>query len=284
MPVAPVIALSHGGGPMPILGDPGHKDIVYSLKNRVPKILKLGTPEQPRAIVLVTAHWTTGEPTISSEASHELLYDYYNFPPEAYKLKYPAPGEPELAQTVSAAFEEQGLKPVLDGKRGWDHGVFIPMLLVNPAADVPIVQVSVLESEDPEKHLRMGAALSKLRGQNIAIIGSGFASLHNFRAFREVRAGGPDQIQLWRDKVDEWNAALTGAVGAEVKEERWSKVRAWRELPHAYDMHPRGGGEHFMPLVVCAGAALDGEKVEKYRDEYAGTNILTYYWGAETVA
>lgn len=154
---------------MPILGDPEHKAITSSLKNRVPKLLGLGTPTQPRAIVLITAHWQTDEPTISSAASHELLYDYYNFPPEAYQLKYSAPGQPDVAREVKAALEEQGLTASLDPKRGWDHGVFIPMMLVAPKAEVPIVQMSVLESEDPETHLRMGAALARLRESNIAI-------------------------------------------------------------------------------------------------------------------
>ncbi|KAL7791855.1 Extradiol ring-cleavage dioxygenase, class III enzyme, subunit B [Trichoderma ceciliae] len=284
MTVAPVIALSHGGGPLPILGDPSHKDLIYSLKNRVPKILKLGTPQQPRAIVLVTAHWSTDKPTISSEASHELYYDYYNFPSEAYSLKYPAPGHPEIAREVKLVLEEQGLEPVLDGKRGWDHGVFIPMLLANPEANVPIVQVSVLESEDPDEHLRMGAALSKLRRNNIAVIGSGFASVHNFQVYHELRSGSPAKVKQWTDKVSQWNGALTEAVGAESKEERWRRVAGWRELPHANEMHPPRRGEHFMPLIVCAGAALEGEKASVYEDKYMGSGINTYYWGAETVA
>jgi aromatic ring-opening dioxygenase catalytic subunit (LigB family) len=185
---------------------------------------------------------------------------------------------------VKAALEEQGLKPVLDAERGWDHGVFIPMLLVNPAANVPIVQVSVLESEDPEEHLRMGAALSKLRQDNIAIVGSGFASLHNFQAYHELRSGSPAKIKSWTDRVDQWNRALTEAVGAESREERWRRLKGWRELPHADDMHPPRRGEHFLPLVVCAGAALEGERAGVYEDEFMGAGIKTYYWGAETVA
>ncbi|KFG82793.1 hypothetical protein MANI_110786, partial [Metarhizium anisopliae] len=190
MPVAPVIALSHGGGPLPILGDKNHESIVYSLKNRVPKILGLGTPSAPRAIVLVTAHWSTAVPTVSSAARHDLYYDYSGFPSESYALKYPAPGDPPIAREIKSLLDAHGLRARLDPSRGWDHGVFIPMLLVNPAADVPIVQVSVLESEDPEHHLRIGAALARLRARNIAIIGSGFASLHNFAAMRGLRFGG----------------------------------------------------------------------------------------------
>jgi aromatic ring-opening dioxygenase catalytic subunit (LigB family) len=99
--VAPVISLSHGGGPMPLLGDPSHAAITKSLKTKVPRILKLGTPEAPKAIVLVTAHWSTSKVTVSSGSKHELLYDYYGFPPESYEIKHDAPGSPEVAEEVA---------------------------------------------------------------------------------------------------------------------------------------------------------------------------------------
>ncbi|PNY27009.1 4,5-DOPA dioxygenase extradiol [Tolypocladium capitatum] len=283
MPVAPVVALSHGGGPLPLLGDPNHKTIIYSLKNRVPRILGLGTPSQPRAIVLVTAHWTTELPTISSGKSHDLLYDYYNFPEESYSLKYPAPGEPDIATAIRAAFEEAGLQPRLDEKRGWDHGVFVPLTLVNPKADIPVVQLSVLRSEDPATHLRMGAALARLRADNIAIVGSGFASFHNFSTMRSVRNLPPAQFAVFKADSDEWNSALTTAVSAESMDSRWDGLKAWRRMPHADRMHPPGGGEHFMPLVVCAGAAGEGEGAKFYKDQYSGLDIFTYYWGGEQV-
>lgn len=115
---APVISISHGGGPMPLLGDPSQAKITHSLKTRVPEILKLGTPEQPKAIVLVTAHWSTDKPTISSGEKHELYYDYYGFPDEAYSLKYDAPGSPEVAELVKRSLEEAGLQGRMDGSRG----------------------------------------------------------------------------------------------------------------------------------------------------------------------
>jgi len=116
--LAPVISISHGGGPMPILGDPSQAAITHSLKTRVPQILKLGTPEEPRAIVLVTAHWSTEKVAISSGKRHELYYDYSGFPDEAYSLKYDAPGSPEVAEMVRRALEESGLGSKKDGTRG----------------------------------------------------------------------------------------------------------------------------------------------------------------------
>jgi aromatic ring-opening dioxygenase catalytic subunit (LigB family) len=105
-------------GPLPVLDDPNHKDIVRSFKTRVPKILKLGTPDAPRAIVLVTAHWSTADPNISAGSAPKLYYDYGGFPGKAYELKYPAAGSPGVAQQVKKAMESEGLKPVLDEKRG----------------------------------------------------------------------------------------------------------------------------------------------------------------------
>ena len=113
-----VISLSHGGGPMPVLGDPGHKEIIRSLKTRVPEILRLNTPERPRAIVVVTAHWLERNPTISNGKRHKLYYDYGGFTPETYRLKYDAPGSPEVAREVGEALKSVGLTPGHDDERG----------------------------------------------------------------------------------------------------------------------------------------------------------------------
>lgn len=289
MALAPVIALSHGGGPLPLLNDPDHADIIKSLKTRIPKLLDLKGPRRPRAIVLVTAHWSTAEPTISSGARHELLYDYYGFPPQTYELDYPAPGDPQVAAEVAEALRAEGFSGnhsvTLDADRGWDHGVFVPLMLALPDADVPIVQMSVLESEDPERHLRMGRALQSLRAKNVAVIGSGFASFHNLRLLMGFRqgAGVTAEGRAVLTASQGWNAALNEAVGADQGERRWEGLKGWRKLPSADLMHPPRGGEHFMPLIVCTGAATDDEKTRKYKDSFIGFDIFTYYWGADEV-
>jgi aromatic ring-opening dioxygenase catalytic subunit (LigB family) len=122
--LAPVISLSHGGGPMPLLGDSSHAAITKSLKTKVPKILKLGTPEAPKAVVLVTAHWSTSKVTVSSGSKHELLYDYYGFPPESYEIKHDAPGSPEVADQIAEALREAGIECERDGKRGLSLSLF----------------------------------------------------------------------------------------------------------------------------------------------------------------
>jgi aromatic ring-opening dioxygenase catalytic subunit (LigB family) len=116
--LAPVLSISHGGGPMPVLGDPSHAAITKSLQTKVPTILKLGTSEAPKAIVLVTAHWSTNKVHVSSGARHKLLYDYYGFPDEAYKIKHDAPGSPEVANEVSRVLKEAGIDCIKDSERG----------------------------------------------------------------------------------------------------------------------------------------------------------------------
>ena len=115
---AAVIALAHGGGPLPLLGDPRHASIADSLRSKVPKILRLGTEDAPRAIVVVTAHWSETSPTISSGKRHPLEYDYSGFPAESYRIQYNAPGSPEIASEIAKAFENFGLRANLDNERG----------------------------------------------------------------------------------------------------------------------------------------------------------------------
>ncbi|KAF2086345.1 Extradiol aromatic ring-opening dioxygenase [Saccharata proteae CBS 121410] len=274
MPRAPVISISHGGGPMPLLGDPGHDQIVKSLKEKVPRSLRLGTPDAPRAIVLVTAHWSERNPTISNGERHGLLYDYYGFPPETYQLKYDAPGSPEVAKQVGDALKNEGLKPEFDDERaGWDHGVFVPMLLINPAHDIPIVQLSVMSSENPSDHFRMGRALSTLRDSNIAIIGSGFASFHNLR----LMFSGITSDPFFKARNSAWSEAVSDAVLEADLQVREKKLEEWRKFPGAYEMHPRGGAEHFLPLVVCAGAGGEG-KAEFYTDDFVSLPMYSFIW------
>ncbi|KAG4422191.1 hypothetical protein IFR04_004697 [Cadophora malorum] len=270
---ASVIAVCHGGGPMPVLNDPGYAELIKSMSTRVPKILKLGTPQAPRAIVLVTAHWSENQPTISSASSHSLYYDYGGFPAEAYKLKYPAPGSPEVAEEVFNVLKGAGFQPKMDEKRGWDHGVFIPMLLINPKADVPIVQLSVLRSASPKQHFEMGKALAQLRDSGVAIVGSGMPTMHNLRAM----FSGQSSEGSYRRKNQEWSDRLTKTVGIKDLDERGKTLEGYRDWVGSKEAHPVGGEEHFLPLVVCAGA---GGEVEAgaFGDELMGSKQFTYFW------
>jgi aromatic ring-opening dioxygenase catalytic subunit (LigB family) len=270
---APVLSISHGGGPLPIMNHPSHTHLVDSLKTKARKVLRLGTPEAPRAIVVITAHWEEKMPTISGAAKHSLYYDYYGFPPETYDLKYEAPGSPEIANEVYNAFEKAGLKPIINNDRGWDHGVFIPFMLINPSADIPIIQVSVLpaHAESPSSLYAMGRALAQLRDSNIAIVGSGLATIHNMRILQM----GPSVKT--KEQIGAFSKALSDAVSIKDVDEREKALENWRGFPGADLAHLPRRAEHLFPLLVCAGAGGEGE-AKMWSDEALGNDLVSYYW------
>ncbi|KAI6712689.1 hypothetical protein JHW43_004820 [Diplocarpon mali] len=273
---APVISVCHGGGPLPALGDPDHREVIRSLGERVPQVLRLGTAQAPRAIVLVTAHWQERNPTISNGASHPLYYDYGGMDRKAYELKYPAPGSPAVADEVRAALQAAGFQPQMNARRGWDHGVFIPMLVINPKADVPIVQLSILSSGSPAQHFAMGRALAGLRDTNVAIVASGMSGLHNMRAM----FGGQWHDGGFRRRNQEWLERLDKTVKTEDPTERGRLLESWRDWTGAKDAHPVGGEDHFLPLIVAAGAGGAG-KAASYVDQLTGmlaSKQPSFYW------
>ena len=157
--------------------------------------------------------------------------------------------------------------------QGWDHGVFVPMLLINPAADIPIVQLSVLSSESPEKHFAMGRALASLRESGVAIIGSGMPSFHNLRSMFSNAMSGKE----FRRKNIQFSETIMSALETENSEERGKKLEGWRDWVGAKEAHPNHAVEHFLPLIVCAGAAGDA-KAESFADEFMDTQQYSYYW------
>ena len=156
-------------------------------------------------------------------------------------------------------------------RTGWDHGVFVPMTLINPAANIPIVQLSVLSSESPSQHYAIGRALASLRSSNVAIIGSGMPTFHNLR----LMFSGPNAGVQRRNT--QWSQALTETIEIDNSEERGKKLEGWRDIVGAKEAHPQGGVDHFLPLIVCAGAAGDG-KAGSFADEVMGTQQYSYYW------
>lgn len=171
-----ILFISHGGGPMPLLGDPGHREMVERLQEITGKL------PRPSAILLISAHWEATVPTITSGAHPELIYDYYGFPPASYEIQYPSPGEPVLAEKVKQALEMAGLPAKLNDQRGYDHGMFVPLKIMYPEADIPVVQLSLVHTLDAATHLAVGQALQALDYDKLLVIGSGF-SFHNMRAF-----------------------------------------------------------------------------------------------------
>lgn len=234
-----IVYIPHGGGPLPLLGHPGHHAMNRFLTETAAALPK------PGAVVVVSAHWEEKTPAVTAGSRPPLIYDYYGFPQEAYEIAYPAPGSPDLAQKAVDLLRQSGIPARTDEKRGLDHGVFIPLLLMLPDADIPCIQISLQAGLDPAAHLLMGEALQPLLKENIWLLGSGF-SFHNMRGFGNgEQVPDPDpKNQAFQDWL------LSSCTGtAQLK----AALADWETAPHARYCHPRE--EHLLPLMVCAGAA-----------------------------
>lgn len=252
---AQILYISHGGGPMPILGDRYHLRMVDFLKGLSTKL------KRPDAIVVLSAHWECPKPTLLYAQNPSLLYDYYGFPEEAYQLRYPAPMAVDLANHIASLFEDA----VLDDTRGFDHGMFIPLSLLYPDADIPTTQLSLLSSLSSREHWNMGEALRPLLDENILFIGSGF-SFHNMRLFFQDDDKQNHAFQEF----------LINTCTADLPiSKREEALVAWQQAPYARYCHPRE--EHLLPLHVCC--ALAGEKADLvFDDEILKRRSVGFLW------
>jgi aromatic ring-opening dioxygenase catalytic subunit (LigB family) len=238
----PTYFISHGGGPWPWMKDmqPGVFDQLD--KSIVGVREELGEP--PKAILMVTGHWEERGFAVSSAQQPGMVYDYYGFPEHTYRIHYRAPGAPELAERVRALLAEGHVPAHLDAERGYDHGTFTVMQPLYPEADVPVVQMSIDRSLDPDLHLEAGRLLAPLRDEGVAIVGSGL-SYHNLR---QMDARG----QVPSAGFDAW---LQDALVDHAGRERTRLLEHWAEAPYARAAHPRE--DHLIPLMVAVGAAED---------------------------
>ncbi len=264
---AAIIYIPHGGGPLPLMGHQGHGNLVGFLK-KTPALL----PE-PDAVLVVSAHWEMDIPVITSGENPHLIYDYSGFPDHAYEIRYPAPGAPDLAGHVLEMLSRSGIKARADKKRGFDHGLYVPLSLMRPRADIPCAQISLCADLDPLAHLKIGQALAGLRKQNIWILGSGF-SFHNMAAF----AMGPHEP----DELDKQNRAFQDWIketcaGQDLSpEQRKNRLIRWEFAPHARTCHPRE--EHLLPLMICSGAASYKRAEVLFDDTIMGRQALAFLW------
>ena len=222
-------------------------------------------PAAPKAILIVTAHWETHIPTFTGGASPALIYDYYGFPAHTYELRYPATGEPALAAHLVSLLEKAHIPARMDAKRGFDHGMFIPLLLMFPKADIPVVQMSLKTSLDPAEHLAVGEALQSLRDEGVLIVGSGM-SFHNMRGYGDPRFGPIS------DAFDAW---LTQAIQAEPMT-RNKALTDWEQAPGARLCHPPRAEEHLIPLMVVAGAAAEDKGAKVFSDRVMQTTLSAF--------
>ncbi len=258
-----VLFIPHGGGPLPLLGDKGHQELVDFLKHITPTLGK------PSAILVISAHWEEGLATITSGEKPELIYDYAGFPDESYEIKYPALGKPELAEKIYNLLQNSGVEAKLDNNRGFDHGVFIPLKIMFPDASIPCVQLSLLNSLDPNEHIRIGKALSELRNENILIIGSGF-SFHNMRAFFHSNEGLDDK----NEEFERWliNTCTNNDIPENIREQN---LEQWSNAPFARYCHPRE--EHLLPLHVCYGISRSAAKLV-FDGQVIGKKASAFLW------
>lgn len=235
----PAFYVPHGGGPCFFMDDPAG---IWTAMAAFLKTIPARLPAPPKAILIVSGHWETPGFALTGAARPSLVFDYYNFPPHTYKLRYDAPGDPALAERAAGLLKAAGLPAVVDPERGLDHGVFIPLMVAFPDAAIPVVEMSLDKSLDPAMHLAAGRALAPLRDEGVLILATGM-SFHNMRGY-----GDPRSTELSK-AFDAW---LSHAV-AEPAGERDRDLQTWAAAPGGRFAHPEE--EHLLPLMVAAGAS-----------------------------
>lgn len=265
----PTLFISHGGGPWPFVDmSPLAPQAVWDRLEAYLRGINASLPTQPKAVLVISGHWEEEVPTVCTGANPPMLYDYFGFPEHTYRLNYPAPGAPELAARIGTLLADTGMAVGEDAARGFDHGVFVPFMLMYPDADMPIVQLSLRNDLDPAAHLAIGRALAPLRDEGVLIVGSGL-SYHNLRAFISQ-----DRRDI--DASEQFDAWLTDAVALDTAD-RDDRLIAWEAAPGARLCHPRA--DHLLPLMVAAGAAGADRGQRVYHDRFSGKAVSGYRFG-----
>jgi 4,5-DOPA dioxygenase extradiol len=239
----PSVFISHGS-PMHALEPGGAGEAWRGLGRRLGK---------PRAILIASAHWETSLPMLTGTERPATIHDFYNFPEPLYRLRYPAPGAPELAQRAQALLKDAGIGASIDGTRGLDHGAWAPLLYAYPQADVPVVQISVQPALGPQHHVAVGSALRALSEEGVLIVGSGHMT-HNLRDW----ARGRGQPEPYAREFQAW-------VFDKLREKDIDSLVDYRSASaHGARAHPTD--EHFLPLFFALGAAGAQVKPERVYD------------------
>jgi aromatic ring-opening dioxygenase catalytic subunit (LigB family) len=260
----PVYFLSHGGGPWPWVPT---MRAMFAVSAREFAALPARLGVTPRAILAISGHWEAPGFTVSTAAQPPMEYDYSGFPPETYQIRYPAPGAPELAARVKQLVQDSGLAVGEDPERGFDHGVFVPLSLMYPQADIPVVMLSLQAGYDPATHLRVGDALAPLRDEGVLIVGTGL-TYHNMRGFGSAGAAAVSA---------DFEAYLRSAIGQDDTGERNQMLVDWESAPSARQAHPRE--DHLLPLMVVAGAAQQDRGRLWFSDQALNVEMASYEFG-----
>ncbi len=242
MTTMPSLFLSHGAPTLPLTDTPARAFLSQFG----------GAIARPKAILVVSAHWETSVPTVSAVDRNDTIHDFGGFPQALYALRYPAPGSPAVAARTSELLRASGIDCRIDRDRGLDHGAWVPLLLMYPHADIPVLQLSVQPHLGTAHHLRIGHALAALRQEGVLIIGSGSLT-HDLSEFRG--RGPDDPAPDWVNAFADWfHTALTTGRTGDLLDYR-------RQAPYAVKNHP--SEEHLLPLYVALGAAGESARAER---------------------
>lgn len=259
-----VLFIPHGGGPLPLLGDEGHQNLIDFLQRVTPAL------SQPSAILIISAHWEEDKVTITNGENPPIIYDYFGFPDEAYEIEYPVHGDPILANKIYNFLQDSGIESRLDDKRGFDHGLYVPLKIMFPDAAIPCVQISLVNTLDPETHIKIGKALTDLRKEKILIIGSGF-SFHNLKAFFSKSTDAPDTKN---EAFEHW--LIDTCTNDDISDKnRETRLIEWSKAPFARYCHPRE--EHLLPLHVCYGMS-NSTAALVFDDKVIGKKTCAFLW------
>jgi aromatic ring-opening dioxygenase catalytic subunit (LigB family) len=260
----PVYFVSHGGGPWPYVESMRQ---MFAKTERELAALPGRLPTKPKAVLVITGHWEAAAFTVSTADHPSMMYDYGGFPEHTYHIRYPAPGSPTLAARVKNLLSEADLPVREDPHRGFDHGTFVPLVVMYPDADVPVVMLSVKSTYDPEEHIRVGQALSPLRNEGVLIMGSGM-TYHNMKGFGRDGAA---------DIAETFLKFLGSAIAQPDWRVRNDRLTHWENAAGARLAHPRE--DHLIPLMVVAGAAGEDFGREALVDRVFNVATASYEFG-----
>ena len=259
----PSLFLSHGSPTLPLTDTPARSFLSQFS----------GTIARPKAILVISAHWETSVPTVSAVGRNDTIHDFRGFPQALYELRYPAPGSPAVAARAADLLRASGIDCRIDPSRGLDHGAWVPLLLMYPQADIPVLQLSLQPHLGTAHHLRMGRALAPLRQEGVLIIGSG-SMTHDLSEFR---GHGPnDPAPDWVNAFADWfHSALTTGRTDDLLDYR-------RQAPFAIKNHP--SEEHLLPLYVALGAAGENARAMRLHASatYSVLRMDVYAFSADT--
>jgi aromatic ring-opening dioxygenase catalytic subunit (LigB family) len=260
----PTLFVSHGGGPWPFVD--GMREMFAKTAAEF-RAVPARLPERPRAVLVITGHWEARQFSVSTSENPPMDYDYSGFPAHTYQLQYPAKGSPALAARVTELLATGGVPCQADPARGFDHGTFVPLGLMYPDADMPIVLLSMKSGYDAAEHLRVGQLLQPLREEGILILGSGL-TYHNMRGF-----GNPASTSV----AAAFEHYLNDAVTQPDALVRNRMLLDWEKGPGARLAHPRE--DHLIPLMVVAGAAGSDPGQRLFVDHVMGVDMASYQFG-----